>query len=225
MSKPIIACSSGIGVSSEQIEAIAAIANADFLWSNDIGFMLKECDLRSFSCVMVDFDTASQLPDVMRPSPFHRVMIYAVPKGSIRAAFRTAAWGAINVLEKSVPIEEATRNVKAAFESERRLQNLADQKHDVSQMVFAELSQRERQVLLLSMSGEPNKRVAGILDVGLRTVEGDRSNLMKKLKVDSFAKLIKLAVERQQDAYGLRRRLFHEALLKTSQYSRQRELV
>ena len=44
------------------------------------------------------------------------------------------------------------------------------------------------------MEGLPNKRIARDLDIGLRTVELRRANLMKKMAVGSLAELVQMAV-------------------------------
>jgi FixJ family two-component response regulator len=44
------------------------------------------------------------------------------------------------------------------------------------------------------MSGHPNKRIASDLDVGLRTVELRRSNIMKKMQATSLPDLVRMAV-------------------------------
>jgi two-component system response regulator NreC len=57
------------------------------------------------------------------------------------------------------------------------------------------LSSRERQVLQLVASGQPNQRVAARLGISVRTVEVHRRNIMDKIGVKNTAQLIKFAVE------------------------------
>jgi two-component system, NarL family, response regulator NreC len=57
------------------------------------------------------------------------------------------------------------------------------------------LSSRERQVLQLVASGQPNQRVATRLGISVRTVEVHRRNIMDKIGVKNTAQLIKFAVE------------------------------
>jgi PAS domain S-box-containing protein len=57
------------------------------------------------------------------------------------------------------------------------------------------LSSRERQVLQLIASGQPNQRVATQLGISVRTVEVHRHNIMDKIGVKNAAQLIKYAVE------------------------------
>jgi DNA-binding NarL/FixJ family response regulator len=57
------------------------------------------------------------------------------------------------------------------------------------------LSARERQVLQLVASGQPNQRIATRLGISVRTVEVHRHNIMDKIGVKNTAQLIKFAVE------------------------------
>jgi FixJ family two-component response regulator len=57
---------------------------------------------------------------------------------------------------------------------------------------IAKLSPRERRVAYLLARGNSNKMVAAILAVGIKTAEKHRANAMKKLKVSSFAELVRV---------------------------------
>ncbi|HEV2209065.1 MAG TPA: response regulator transcription factor [Verrucomicrobiae bacterium] len=57
-----------------------------------------------------------------------------------------------------------------------------------------ELTEREREVLVLIADGLYNKEIADRLGVSTRTVETHRENLMNKLKIHSTAGLIRFAV-------------------------------
>jgi two-component system response regulator FixJ len=56
------------------------------------------------------------------------------------------------------------------------------------------LSERERQVLERVVTGQPNKLIARDLDISPRTVEIYRSKLMTKMKADSLAGLVRMAL-------------------------------
>jgi FixJ family two-component response regulator len=44
------------------------------------------------------------------------------------------------------------------------------------------------------VAGKPNKLIASELDIGLRTVELRRANVLKKMDADSLADLVRLAL-------------------------------
>ncbi len=56
------------------------------------------------------------------------------------------------------------------------------------------LTSREREVVQLLAEGKSNKEIADRLDISARTVEGHRSEVMKKLKLGSLAELIRYAI-------------------------------
>jgi two-component system, NarL family, response regulator NreC len=58
------------------------------------------------------------------------------------------------------------------------------------------LTDREKEVLQLLAEGRSNKDVAGLLDVGLSTVETHRANLMQKLNLHNTAEIVLYAVRK-----------------------------
>lgn len=56
---------------------------------------------------------------------------------------------------------------------------------------YAQLSEREREVLAMIVAGLTNKEVARALEVSPRTVEVHRSRLGRKLGTDSFAQMVR----------------------------------
>lgn len=58
-----------------------------------------------------------------------------------------------------------------------------------------EITPREREVLELVAQGHSTKQVADKLGIGTRTVESHRVNMLKKMKVNNTAELVKKAIE------------------------------
>lgn len=56
------------------------------------------------------------------------------------------------------------------------------------------LTRRENQILKLIADGNPNKKIAKILGVSVRTVEKHRTNIMDKLNLRTVAELTKYAI-------------------------------
>ncbi|MFT6898036.1 MAG: two-component system response regulator NreC [Paraglaciecola sp.] len=55
------------------------------------------------------------------------------------------------------------------------------------------LTRREREVFFLVTAGNTSKKTAELLDMSLKTAENHRSNIYKKLQVNSSAELVRLA--------------------------------
>lgn len=104
-----------------------------------------------------------------------------------RRAFKT---GAAEFLEKPVDDEalfEALQNgVRRHVRSRER--NQADR---LAREHYAQLSEREREVLGLIVAGLTNKEIGRSLQLSPRTVETHRANLFAKLETQSLAQLIR----------------------------------
>jgi DNA-binding NarL/FixJ family response regulator len=72
---------------------------------------------------------------------------------------------------------------------------LAESVSKPEQTSTAELTPREKEVLSLVAQGLSTKQVADKLGIGTRTVESHRVNMLKKMKVNNTAELVRKAVE------------------------------
>ncbi len=59
---------------------------------------------------------------------------------------------------------------------------------------FTQLTPREREVLQLLSEGKSNKEMASFLNIGLKTIETHRAQLMEKLGIFTVAELTKYAI-------------------------------
>ena len=62
---------------------------------------------------------------------------------------------------------------------------------------MSDLTQRERGVVQLVAEGHTNKQIAGLLKIGLKTVETHRATIMRKLNLSSPAQLVRYAIRNQ----------------------------
>jgi DNA-binding NarL/FixJ family response regulator len=60
---------------------------------------------------------------------------------------------------------------------------------------FAQLTDREREVLALIAEGRSNKEVANQLGIGVRTIETHRERIMRKLGIHTIAGLTRFAIQ------------------------------
>jgi two-component system, LuxR family, response regulator FixJ len=108
-------------------------------------------------------------------------------------AVRAMQSGAMTFLEKPCQDQELWHAIQQALDKEETLSNLRKQKGEIESRL-ATLSEDEVAVLRKLLEGLPNKRIAVDLDIGLRTVELRRSNIMKKMDAASLPELVRMAI-------------------------------
>jgi DNA-binding CsgD family transcriptional regulator len=59
------------------------------------------------------------------------------------------------------------------------------------------LTPREKEVLGLIVDGKPNRKIAAILKISIRTVENHRARMMKKLNLCNTAELVRYAIREE----------------------------
>jgi FixJ family two-component response regulator len=110
--------------------------------------------------------------------------------GTVDMCRRAFKAGAAEFLEKPVDdellIETQQNAVRQHVQSRERHQ--ADR---AARERFAQLSEREREVLGFIVAGLTNKEIGRALDLSPRTVETHRANLFAKLQAESLAQLIR----------------------------------
>jgi len=114
--------------------------------------------------------------------------------GDVAMAVKAMQNGAVTFLEKPCSQEQLWESIELALQRADQQQEAARRKQDLRQR-FGKLSHSERDVLARVLEGQQNKRIALDLDLGLRTVELRRSNIMRKTGAASLSDLIRLAIE------------------------------
>jgi DNA-binding NarL/FixJ family response regulator len=97
---------------------------------------------------------------------------------AIQAAYRGESFLSPSISRKV--IEEYVRQAEATAEPDS----------------YDQLTDREREVLQLIAEGHPNREIAGLLHISVKTVETHRARLMDKLDLHSTAELTQYALRR-----------------------------
>ena len=106
--------------------------------------------------------------------------------GTVELCRRALKSGATEFLEKPVDDDVLLEALQNAVRQHVR----SRERHQASRQArerYAQLSEREREVLGLIMEGLTNKEIGRALGLSPRTVETHRANLFAKLQVDSLA--------------------------------------
>ena len=162
-------------------------------WSDPLVFM-RSFDRQGIGAIVLDVRmpgiSGLTVLDTLVAERVDQPVILLTGHGTVEMCRRAFKSGAAEFLEKPVNDEqliEALQNaVRQHVQSRERHQ--AD-RH--ARTRYAQLSEREREVLGLIVAGLTNKEIGRALDLSPRTVETHRANLFAKLEAESLAQLIR----------------------------------
>lgn len=107
-------------------------------------------------------------------------------------AVRAMREGAVDFVEKPIARDTLIDAVRRAFAKAETA--LPDDGRREALVRFERLTEREREVLALLVSGDANKVVAHKLGISPRTVEIHRGRLMEKTQAKNLADLVRMAL-------------------------------
>ena len=119
-------------------------------------------------------------------------IIFITGYGDVPMTVQAMKAGAVEFLTKPFNDDVLLTAIRAAIERSRVALGMEAEMRALRDR-YASLTQRERQVMGLVVSGLLNKQVGGELDISEITVKAHRGKVMQKMKADSLADLVKMA--------------------------------
>ena len=149
-------------------------------------------------CVVADLQMPGinglELQQALRRSANPLPVIFLTGQGDIPSTVTAMRGGAEDFLTKRAPKEELLAAVERAFQRDVTERQQRARQQSLRRR-FEELSTREIEVLSHVVQGKMNKEIADALNINLRTVKLHRTNITRKLNVQSVAELTRLTDE------------------------------
>jgi FixJ family two-component response regulator len=125
-------------------------------------------------------------------------IVFLTGHGNIPASVQAMKAGAVEFLTKPVDEQDLLRAIQEAIERDRRTRQ---QQADMRQLRdrYESLTPREQEVMRQVVSGLLNKQIAAELRITEDTVKFHRGHIMRKMRADSLADLVRMA-----DKLGIR---------------------
>jgi FixJ family two-component response regulator len=125
-------------------------------------------------------DTGSTLP-----------IIFITGHGDVPMAVEAMQKGAVDFIQKPFRDQELLDRVSEALTTDQQRRSAREEKAEVLSRI-EKLTNRERQVLDVVVTGKANKVIAYELGVSQRTVEIHRARVMEKMQAKSLADLVRM---------------------------------
>jgi FixJ family two-component response regulator len=147
-------------------------------------------------CILLDIrlpgPTGLELQDALRQRAIQLPIIFLSGHGDIPTSVRAIKAGALDFLTKPIKRPDLLKAVRAAVEYDASHRAQREQVRTCKQR-YATLTPRERQVFQFVVVGRLNKQIAAELGTSQRTVKAHRSQVMRKMQVQSVAELVHVA--------------------------------
>jgi len=150
------------------------------------------------SCMILDtrlpglsgLEFQQELRRLGRPIP----LIFVTAHGDVRATVRAMKAGALDFFEKPFNDQELLDAISRGLTADSEAAARKAERVDIERRL-GRLTSRERDVLGLVVQGFPNKNVAAQLGIAEKTVKIHRGRMMKKMRADSLADLVRLVAK------------------------------
>ena len=125
--------------------------------------------------------------------PLHPPIIIITGHGDVQMAVRAVKSGASEFLENPFNEQQLLDSIHIAIEQDAEQRGKASQLAEIQKRVD-KLTDREKEVMELIVTGMLNKNIAGELHISQSTVEAHRSKVMEKMEARTLSDLMRMII-------------------------------
>lgn len=157
-------------------------------------FLAKHTNDRA-GCLVLDIRMPGigglELQEKLNESGSTLPIIFITGHGDVPMAVDAMQKGAVDFIQKPFRDQELLDRINEALETDLERRTARQEKAEVLEKI-GKLTNREREVFDLVVTGKPNKVIAYELGVSQRTIEIHRARVMEKMQARSLAELVRM---------------------------------
>lgn len=125
-------------------------------------------------------------------------IIFVTAYGDVPMAVRALKGGAVDFVQKPFNSQALLDRIQVAIQQNVEAGRRRREREELAAR-FSALTPREREVMQLVVAGKSNREIAEDLGLSAKTVEVHRAHVMRKVRADSLAELVRMHITCQSE--------------------------
>jgi two-component system, LuxR family, response regulator FixJ len=134
-----------------------------------------------------------ELQNYMAREGYRLPVIIITGHGDVGMAVKAMKAGAADFIEKPFHDEDLLGSIRNALDLDQRRRVTQANRFEIAARL-ADLTPREHEIMGMVTEGKSNKEMAAALGVSTKTVEAHRARVMEKMRAESLAELVRMAL-------------------------------